>query len=204
VSRQSIGRKHVGAAAAAAALLVVGIAALSSSDRSEFWERLKIGGWEVETFSSMSDMVRASDSVVLARIGGVDVSRTIQGDAPEDVVTYARLDLEVLQVISGTSPDRVPLEFLVGAIPGQVAAEIEALRQAIPKEPAVFFLHAKRGNDEHGLYRLIASTGLFAATSRSTLEAPLRDDAPFSVELRAVGSVESLVDYLESLAAQTR
>jgi hypothetical protein len=146
-------------------------------------------------------MLQASDAVVVAKVSGMEIGRTVQGDAPEDVVTYARVDLRVERVLSGEVPDLVPLEFLLGPTPEHAAAELLRLQRSIPTDPAVFFLHEKQGKGEQGLYRVTSTTGLWAATAREELDAPLQEESPrmsglYAAELAGVATLQGLADLL--------
>lgn len=169
-----------------------------------FWERLGIAGLETSNFESLKEMLGASDAVVVAKVASVDISRTVQGDAVDDVVTYAQVSLEVIRVISGDAPAVVPLEFLLGATPEQAAADVKTLRQSMPSGSALYFLHEKRGKGEQGIYRVVNSAGLWTATSRGSLDTPLREETPadgqFAAEITNVQSVEEMAELVASLS----
>lgn len=195
-----------------AAMLIIALAAalaVISTTRTRppesFWERFRITGLETSDFATLKEMLIASDAVVVARVSGVSLGRTIQGDSTDDAVIYAQIELEVEQLIAGSSPRSIPIEFLVGPTPEQAAADIKSLRESLPSELAVVFLHEKRGKGESGLYRVVNSAGLWTTTARSDLDTPLRDDAPdvsrlFVAELKAVGTLDGLIDLVAAYA----
>lgn len=190
---------------ALAASMVLG--SRSASPDGGFWESFRISALTVHRYSTLAEMLEASDGVVVAQVTGVEISRTVQGDAPEDVVTYARVDLSVQRVLSGDVPGVVPLEFLLGPTPVHAAADVLRLQQSIPRDPAVFFLHEKQGKGEQGLYRVTSTTGLWAATARGQLDAPLQEQPPnesglYAAELIGVETVQGLADLLERFGSR--
>ena len=112
--------------------------------------------------------------------------------------------LSVVRVVAGDAPAVVPLEFVAGARPEQVAQDVIALRAAMPHGTALYFLREKRGQGEGGLYRVTNSAGLWTSTSRAALVTPLREEAPadgrFADDIVGVGSVSELADLVSSYA----
>lgn len=186
-------------------VLVIAAAGLAcSAPRPVFWERFGPFDLEVDRFDSMLDMMAASDAVVVASVRDVAVSRVIQGDGG-DVLTTIRVDLAVTQVIEGTPPEVVPLEF-IGGFPDQTAALVDALREIRPVDASVVFIHAKQGEGEVGLYRVTNSTGLWTPTSRANLDIPLREEPPrqaglYAEELLHIDELAELIDLLDRYAA---
>ncbi len=139
----------------------------------EFWASLRITGDEVEGYSSLDAMMQASDAVVVGRFVDFGVSRQLQGDAEEDVVTYGKATVAVAEVVSGSGVDStITLEFLLDAAPDGIDTLVEELRSVLPTAPMVLFLREKRGPGEVDLYRIVNSDGIWV-TTESGLETPL-------------------------------
>lgn len=181
----------------------------AQADNAEaFWGRLRPAGFEVDRFATLAEMVAASDAVVVAKVFDVQMSRTVHGDSEGDVVAYASVVLRVERVIAGQVPASVPVEFMVGATADQAPPEIALLKQAIPTGSSVFFLHAKLGDGEKGLFRIINSTGLWATTSRAQLDAPLQEFAPgesglYAAEIRGFSTLAGFTDLLTSYVTKS-
>lgn len=172
-----------------------------------FWESFRISGLEVRRYDTLDAMLQASDAVVVAKVSDVQISRTVQGDSPDDIVTYARVDLRVEGVLFGDVPGDVPLEFLLGPTPEHAAADLLGLRQWIPTGPSVYFLHEKQGQGERGLYRVTSTAGLWSATARDELDAPLQETSPkdsglYAAELGGVDTLQGLTELLAGYAAR--
>ena len=170
-----------------------------------FWEAFQHNGFEVSHFKSLEEMLEASDTVVIARVRDVAVSRVFQGDAPGDRVPYIRVELVIDRVIAGNAPPVVQLEFLGGGNEAQAATLAKELKERVPVQAAIVFLHEKRGDGEAGLYRVTNSTGLWTETARARLATPLRGEPPQGTELYAeelanIATIDGLLGYLASLA----
>jgi hypothetical protein len=123
-------------------------------------------------------MRASADLVVVGHIAEYGISRSIQGDAAEDVVTYSLAEVVVDSVVSGdTSPgSKIPVEFLLTAItPKAAAVQVEGARAELTNgDSLLLFLRAKRFKEEAGLYRLVNSSGLWQQVGTG-LVAPLAD-----------------------------
>ena len=94
-----------------------------------------------ERFSSLGDLTRSSDIVIIGRIVRVDAGRQF-GDPQVDVVHYAAATISVDAVVRGEKPaGRFVLELQMPD--GQGAREALALNAALPTDRAVFFLRSK-------------------------------------------------------------
>jgi hypothetical protein len=76
----------------------------------EFWGRLYVRGSEVEDYTSLAEMARASDAVVVGRITSVDPGRVFgelipELPDPEDgLVRYASMRIAVDEIVAGELP----------------------------------------------------------------------------------------------------
>lgn len=202
----------------AAALIAVAFAAtLGACDlirieerRGAFWEAFVFGPAvdEVERFHTLEQMLVASDAVITARVRDVAISRILGAEPGENGIAYIRVELDVDHVIAGQAPASVPVEFIAFGAPDGGAVLVERLKRQLPVDSAVVFLHAKRGANEAGLYRVTSSTGLWAPTARSRLDSPLRMDTPeasglFAAELAGITDLAGLVALLADYAQET-
>lgn len=168
---------------------------------SRFWSSLRIGGDDAEAFATLEKMANSADSVVVGRFTSFTQSRTIQGDAPEDVVVLAKTDLEISETLAGAQYGRtVTLEFLILVSPEEADAYIDELNASLPSGDLVVFLRNKGGNESE-FFRTTNSRGLWARTNRSQLDTPLASEPPsetglYERELRQVRSVEQLADRI--------
>lgn len=186
---------------AALALVIFVAAGCGSSPQQAseeaFWAQVRLGGAdEVEGYATLAEMTSKADLVVLGTFASVQLSRTIQGDAPQDQVAYALVTVDVAEAANGSeAPSTLPLEFLLPD-PSDPSEQVERMSEHLPKGQVVMMLRAKTGDGESGLYRLVNSYGLFAATGRSVLDTPLAEATPASVGLYAaeLGSIESLAE----------
>jgi hypothetical protein len=175
-------------------------------DTSAFWDALRIAGDEVEGYARVDVMAARADAVLVGRVSSVGLSRTIQGDASEDLVALAMVRVTVVKMLSGTAPPEVAVEFLLPSPRESVDEQIAALVASAPQGEMVLFLRAKRGRGEEGLYRVVNSSGLWAATIRHALDTPLAEGPPaetgmFASETSGWGTLDDLVAYLDSTGA---
>ena len=176
--------------------------------RGAFWEAFVYGPTveEVSHFDSLEEMLDASDAVVTGRVRTVALSRIIGAEPGENGLGYVRVELDVDRVIAGEAPALVPLEFIAWGSPDAAGVLVERLERQLPVDSVLVFLHAKRGANEAGLYRVTNSTGLWAPTTRSLLDSPLRMDTPrasglYAAELAGITDVAGLVELLAGYAA---
>ena len=171
-----------------------------AAGHAAFWPSLRVAGDEVESYATLSEMARGADAVVMGTFKSFSPSRTIRGDAPEDVVVYAKGELEIQQNVVGAAPSRtVALEFILP--PGDADSLVGQLNAALPRGPMLVFLRAKRGDGETGLFRVVNSRGLWAKTDRSPVDTPLAEGPPttsglYAEERAGVQSVDELAKRL--------
>jgi hypothetical protein len=201
---------------AASALAGVSLGALSSgSTDSRFWKVMQLqGANEVEEYPSLKDMKRSSDIVVGAHMLDFRFSRTVQGDAPEDVVTYALAEFVVEDDVLGNAPDVISVEFLM---PQNTRAEAAA---AIAKQAANipgddFLLFVRNKSEGQGRRRLVNMSGLWTRAGDKLIaplvESPAEDAAAtrgrseeavgrtkYAQELAGIDSVAELAEALRN------
>ncbi|MEU9508540.1 hypothetical protein AB0D32_19955 [Micromonospora sp. NPDC048170] len=216
-------RRARGAATVAALLLGVSISLSACAEpRSEsdptagsaeaqnsderFWQTFRISGDEVEPYVSLDSMAQTADATVLARFGKVGKVRTITAEG-NDTVHYVSVELTVTRELAGKGglPSVVPLEFMVIPGRGQSIDEVTGkLSASLPKDDMILFLRAKKGTGETGLYRVVNSRGLWASTSRDTLDTPLaeepvKDEAQYKSDLAKVSTIPELANLVDNL-----
>lgn len=193
-----------------ALLLVVVMSAcgarLDSPSDEAFWHALRITGDEVEGYTSLQDMAKHADLVVVGSFSIFGPSRTLQGDAPGDIVGYAAATVRVEELLSGSPPpDPLVVEFLLPTTSMETSTatflqKVGDLAAQLPKVNVVLFLREKRGAGEEGLFRLVNSFGLWTEVD-GTLMSPLHDamdegESPYAAELKGIASIQALAELL--------
>lgn len=184
-----------------------------STHESSLWNALRIQADWLEGYDSVSALARGADAVVIGTPLDFLPSKVIQGDAPEDVVVYAKLVLRVERVVRGHVGDTVDVEFLVPLLPAAAAAVIAEQARALPTEPVMLFLRLK--SDDQGLYRIVNDVSVWEAkdgvVSAPLSEAPVEDEhedstkeaepavgfgvpTEYAAELSGVTSLDELAD----------
>lgn len=190
-------------AIALVATMVACTASNSPPSSMAFFEGLRIGGDEAEGWATIGEMKSESDIVGTGTFTSFSLGRTIQGDAPEDVVAYGQARLQLDDTISGKAPDgQIVVEFVLPGDSADYAAIAKGLENNLPQGEVLVFLREKRGSNEAGLYRLVNSNGLWASTTRAPVDAPLADARVGDVYPEETGDLsdfEELVAYVESL-----
>jgi hypothetical protein len=197
-------RRHAVAALAVTVSLVV--AACGDSDTSaptdSAYAALRVQGLEVESYGSLREMAGGADMVVIGKFTSFDISRTVRGDAAQDVVVYGKATLVVTRkVVEEPVATELPVEFLLPYGPDEAATKAAEFAADLPKEEVLVFLRHK-GGAEAGLYRLVNSLGLWTSTARAALDTPLAEEAPasgpYKGELAGIGSIDELADQLST------
>ena len=130
-----------------------------------------MGGEEVESYDTAAEMALASDIVAVGSFQDFRVSRTIQGDAAEDVLIYIGATFVPSNVIAGEpGHDVIVVEFISPS--PNTDATLSEVNDAADKEVLVFLRN--KGGAEDGLYRLVNSAGLWEE-SNDQLVAPLHE-----------------------------
>lgn len=176
-----------------------------------FWVTFAFGpaADEIESYDSIAEMATHSDAIVVGRITSVDLGRVVHGDAAQDVVAYVTLTIATDRLIAGEAPPLVPVEFLGGSPASAEDMVARARAAGLPASQVVAFLHEKAGAGEAGLYRLVNSTAIWAATARSTLDTPVRDLPPsrsglYRAEVARLAGLGDLIDFIENLQVESR
>lgn len=139
---------------------------------NRFWSGLHIHGAEVEDYRSLKEMAEASNIVVLGQLTNFRLSRILETDAPENIVSYAAADVAVSSLVRGKPSGVLTVEFLLTA--SEPESAVKDLANSLPQTPALMFLRDK-GGEESGLYRLVNSSGLWVEEAGRLL-APLAED----------------------------
>ena len=170
--------RRLGAVCAAGLLVIVLLGGCGESaapestsgdaDVRDFWSTLIVEADEVESFNSLTELKSSSDLVVIGELDGLTLGRTIQGDAPEDVVLYADARFSVDETIKGSSTKEVNVEFLVPAASAAQARELlkTTADSGLPSSPSLLFLRDK-GGAEAGFLRIVNSEGLWVQDNDS-------------------------------------
>lgn len=191
-----IGTKAIVVAALAALVGCGGAGAVEPTHDESFWGPIRISGDEVEGYTTLADMARSADVVAVGQATDFGISRKIATDAPEDVVTYGFILFSPAEVLYGTAPDPIPIEFIINVHPDDVDATAAEQIRSVPNGDLIVFLREKRGSGEEGLYRLVNSYGLWTELD-GDLTAPAAEDPTeayerYKTELAAVDSLDDL------------
>lgn len=173
------------------------------ADADSAYAALRFQAVEVESYGSLREMAHGADLVVIGKFTSFDISRTIQGAVPQDVVVYGKATLVVKRkVVEEPVATELPVEFLLPYGPDEAATKAAEFAANLPEEDVLVFLHHKRGAAEAGLYRLVNSQGLWTSTARAALDTPLAEEAPasgpYKGELAGIGSIDELADQLST------
>jgi hypothetical protein len=197
-------RRH--AVAALAVTVSLAVTACGGSDTGaptdSAYTALRVQGLEVESYGSLREMAGSADLVAIGKFTSFDISRTIRGDAAQDVVVYGKATLVVTRkVVEEPVATELPVEFLLPYGPDEAAAKAAEFAADLPKEEVLVFLRHK-GGAEAGLYRVVNSQGLWTTTARAALDTPLAEEAPesgpYKGELAGISSIDELADQLST------
>ncbi len=159
----------------------------------------------MENYASLDEMKASSDSVVVGTLGGFSVGRQIRGDAAEDVVTFINASILIDKTVAGRDlGESVSLEFLGPAIPDQAEEMVNQLNSTLPKGEAVLLFLRDKAGKEAGIFRVVNSTGLWAETSRSTLDTPMTfeppsEESPYEDEIQGIDSLDEMIALVTNL-----
>lgn len=138
--------------------------ATTSETRSPiaFWSPLQIMGSEVEHYGTLAEMASASTAVVRGHFTDFALSRQIQGDAAEDVVSYGVATLTVKESIQGEQlVATIPVEFLLPDTAVPIDKVVASMKRSMPHGELLLFLRRKRGRNESQFFRVVNSKGLW-------------------------------------------
>lgn len=172
-----------------------GSSSLAAGAEEPFWSAFVVSSEPnyVESHPTLRGLVDGADAVVMGRV--VDFgSREIRA-GEEDGYTELVLGIEVMEEIRGSAGGS-SLELT--AVPASFdSGELRALQARLPSDPALLLLR-KRQDD--GSFRAVNGYGIWAATSRSALDAPLSELAPaddiYAEEVAPYSTVAELADSL--------
>lgn len=157
------------------------------------WELLAIEANEVEGFSSLADMGRIADVVVVAQATAIEGVRELgKGD---DAIELAQVRFQVTRAISNWDADSVLVEFLIPS-----SEVMKALENQIADLPLTILALRDKGDLEAGYYRLVNSSSLWTEQPSGGLIAPLAEDdgRDFASEVAEIRGLEDLGDHLEA------
>lgn len=167
-----------------------------------FWEVVEIEGEWAEYFPTLSELSQGSDCVVLAEFVSAVHSNTIQGDAKEDVVHDAHLELRVLETLHGQPPEGNRMLLMVvlprGSTLEKMRTEVATLNANAPTEPMLVFGRLRASGD----YRVVNGDGLWASTSRHPVDTPLNTYPPtsgiYASEIARMSTMEDFVSFIKT------
>lgn len=166
---------------------------------AEFWQAFEIDGDWAEFHPTLSELAASADGVLVVRLSGIALRPAIQGDAPEDVVSEAQLRADVIAKVQGSVDAKtIELALIIPNVRNHAQAQtlVDEIAPLLPIEPVVLIVRERAPQ----LYRPVNGYGLWAATTRSAVDAPLNPESPdqglFGPALAHISSLEALTDEL--------
>jgi hypothetical protein len=134
-----------------------------------FWSAFRIDGEWAEYQPTLVALAEHADLVAIGRVTDMMEPITTQGDAPEDVVTEARLVVQVDRSASGTVSVGDTVVLTMVSKGRLTEAEQARLKDLLPSTSMLVMLRKR----ENGTYRVVNGYALWAATTRSALDCPI-------------------------------
>ena len=139
----------VAAGAFAVALFALSPSAATSPRGDEFWNALWTNG-TYDTYEDAKSLVSAADAVVVGHITGVSLSREVNA-VPEwgddGILTFARVDVRISQVLSGTVATRDD-QVLTWEAFVPTPGGLDQMKAALPDDEVMLFLKVKPESKE--------------------------------------------------------
>ncbi len=174
---------------------------VTAAEGEAFWASLYQQAEYVERNESLTAMGQASDLVVVARPGDMEVGTVVQDEeAPEGSVVFGFMRLDDVDVVAGKPrADSVQVAFWMPGRPAEATEAIAVADASLPRAPALFFL---RETDEAGptVYRLVNGNGLWIETADG-FGAPLSVDG---ADLAMPSGADAAVDLAALARLATR
>jgi hypothetical protein len=126
------------------------------------------GEW-TENYSTLHSLASGSDIAAVVRIASAEAGRVIQGDAEEDVYCELNLNVEVADVLHANRMVEVSFVLPRAWSVADQARSVKRANTSPPIDDVVMFL---RRRTDVPLYRAVNGWGVWAETSRDSLDAP--------------------------------
>lgn len=165
--------------------------------RYEDWVPLRlVQALESEPYRPIAELGQTADVVAIGRFTEVLEVRRV--GHPVGLAPVLPVLFEPTLVLRGTVDGPLPVEFpLVGR---SVEDAVAAYRNALLGPEVLLILRAKRFLGEEGRYRIVNTYGLWVATDRHALDAPLAEVDPWEDE-RYAATLAEAQGSLTALAA---
>ncbi len=155
-----------------------------------FWQAIQVDGNWVEFYPTITELALGSDIVAYGSFVSVRPGTDVQGDAPEDLVRQPVFAVEG-EVWKGAARDAI---VEVGVVNAKPLGELERM---LPSARALVFIRERA--DDRG-YRFVNGYGVWAATPRAIVDAPLNpfppDEDIHGEEVSQFASLEALVEFV--------
>jgi hypothetical protein len=162
--------------------------------RYEDWVPLQlVGGLESEPYRPIAELGQTADVVAIGRF--TEFLEVRELGRPPAIAYELPVVFEPTRVLRGTVDGPLPVEFPV--IGRTIEEGVAAYRKALIGPEFLLILRAKRFVGEEGRYRIVNTYGLWVATDRHALDAPMAEFDPWGKEIYA----STLADARGSLAA---
>ena len=166
---------------------------------AELWKAFEINGDWSEFQPTLAELAASADGVVVASLTEVSLGAPVQGDTEEDVVSEAQLRAVVTEMLQGAVDTKtVDFTLIIPNVRNHAQAQVlvDKIMPILPIGPVVLILRER----EPGLYRPVNGYGLWAETSRRSVDAPLNPEPPqdgvYGSALASITSIAGLVDAL--------
>lgn len=168
------------------------------------WAEVQIDGEWAERFATLRDLAMTTDIAAVVRIESAEAGRVIQGDAKEDVYCEVNLNVTTVDVLHSTSDDTSFQVSLVLPRAFSTTAQnksVQAVNASLPMKDVVMFVRRRK---DLPLYRVANGWGIWAKTTRDSLDAPLNvervgDGGLYASELEGVNSVPEFIARIRDL-----
>lgn len=168
----------------------------STVSRFEDWVPLQlVGGLEAEPYRPIAELGQTADVVAIGRFTGFLDARAL--GRPPAVAWEIPAVFEPTRVLRGKVDGSLPVEFPIIGPSRTIEEAVAAYRKVLIGPEFLLILRAKRFVGEEGRYRIVNTYGLWVATDRHTLDAPMAEFDPWEQEQYAA----TLADAQGSLAA---
>jgi hypothetical protein len=173
----------------------------------QFFGSVAVAGISSTQVGSLTDLVKASDLVVVGRIAAVEKGREWLADPSlrgtgkeaEAMARFATLSIDVEDTVVGAaSGSQVKMEIFLPK-----ADSLGKLKASIPRGRALFFLHEKREPGVSGIYRFVTDAESFYLDVDGTVQAPAGDDSAVAASLTGQPFI-ALVAQTRARVAQMR
>jgi hypothetical protein len=170
----------------------------------ELWQQVRSWGDYVEYKPSLSELVDSADAAIVARLESVEAGRVIEDGQAGGFYAELLVNAQVSEVLRDSTEEThftfsLPL-LSVGSLRERDDV-LSSVQAALPVEQVVLLLRQRSDRDYH---RVVNGYGIWAATVRSPIDAPLEPEPPasrgeafvYEREISQLDTIDALIDSL--------